>query len=126
MSKESKKRASDEPLRTREKKRTKVQEDTVESGHPLAAGEVDFPRGGGSSFTPVEYKSIRAQAIQELKDEDIFKVSYITKIWLTAMCSNLFKDSASKKKGVKGTKKAQAPTKEQKSKQGETRENGAR
>jgi len=38
----------------------------------LSKDEVDFPRGGGSSFTPVEYKQIRAEAIKELKDE-VFK-----------------------------------------------------
>jgi len=36
-------------------------------------GEVDFPRGGGTSFTPAEVKSIRAEAQREA-NEDIFKV----------------------------------------------------
>lgn len=41
----------------------------------LAAAEIDFPRGGGSSFTPLESKAIRVEAIQELKEEEqIFKV----------------------------------------------------
>jgi rRNA biogenesis protein RRP5 len=35
--------------------------------------EVDFPRGGGTSFTPAEVKSIRAEAQREAND-DIFKV----------------------------------------------------
>jgi hypothetical protein len=38
------------------------------------AADIDFPRGGGSSFTPLETKAIRAEAFQELKDEQIFKV----------------------------------------------------
>lgn len=84
MSKEGKKRASEEPLRTRHKKRTKVQEDAEGSSHPLAGGEVDFPRGGGTSFTPVEYKSIRAQAIQELKEEEVFKVNNVP--WRMVLC----------------------------------------
>jgi rRNA biogenesis protein RRP5 len=37
--------------------------------------EVDFPRGGGSSFTPAEVKNIRAEAQREA-NEDIFKVGY--------------------------------------------------
>ena len=36
-------------------------------------GEVNFPRGGGTSFTPAEVKSIRAEAQREA-NEDIFKV----------------------------------------------------
>lgn len=38
-----------------------------------APDEIDFPRGGGSSFTPLEQKAIRAEAIKEA-DEEIFKV----------------------------------------------------
>ena len=37
--------------------------------------EVDFPRGGGTSFTPVEIKTIRAEAQREA-NEDIFKVRF--------------------------------------------------
>ena len=37
--------------------------------------EVDFPRGGGTSFTPVEVKTIRAEAQREA-NEDIFKVGF--------------------------------------------------
>lgn len=36
--------------------------------------EVDFPRGGGTSFTPAEVKTIRAEAQREAH-EDIFKVN---------------------------------------------------
>jgi len=35
--------------------------------------EVDFPRGGGTSFTPAEVKTIRAEAQREA-NEEIFKV----------------------------------------------------
>lgn len=35
--------------------------------------EVDFPRGGGTTCTPAEVKTIRAEAQREA-DEDIFKV----------------------------------------------------
>ena len=37
------------------------------------SGEVDFPRGGGTTFTPAEVKTIRAEAQREA-NEDIFKV----------------------------------------------------
>jgi len=37
------------------------------------SNEVDFPRGGGTSFTPAEVKSIRAEAQREA-NKDIFKV----------------------------------------------------
>jgi hypothetical protein len=47
-----------------------------------APEEIDFPRGGGSSFTPLEQKAIRAEAIMEA-DAEIFKV------WRTISWSNL-------------------------------------
>jgi rRNA biogenesis protein RRP5 len=34
---------------------------------------VDFPRGGGTTFTPLEVKAIRAEAVQEA-DQELFKV----------------------------------------------------
>ncbi|KAL1737754.1 hypothetical protein HDZ31DRAFT_15359, partial [Schizophyllum fasciatum] len=34
----------------------------------LVQEEVDFPRGGGSSFTPLEVKAIRAEAVKEAND----------------------------------------------------------
>lgn len=39
----------------------------------LNAEEVDFPRGGGTSFTPLEVKAIRAEALQEV-DGELFEV----------------------------------------------------
>lgn len=46
---------------------------------PAPAAEIDFPRGGGSSFTPLETKAIRSEALQELQDEQIFKVRRLDK-----------------------------------------------
>ncbi|KAF9460156.1 hypothetical protein BDZ94DRAFT_1266781 [Collybia nuda] len=39
----------------------------------LVAEEVDFPRGGGTSFTPLEVKAIRAEAVKEANElfEDV-------------------------------------------------------
>ncbi|EJD03698.1 uncharacterized protein FOMMEDRAFT_139869 [Fomitiporia mediterranea MF3/22] len=60
----------------RQRKRIKTSDPTedVKTQTPsvLRPEEVDFPRGGGTSFTPVEYKAIRAEAIKELNDEDVF------------------------------------------------------
>lgn len=39
----------------------------------LTAEEIDFPRGGGTSFTPIEVKAIRAEALQEA-DSELFEV----------------------------------------------------
>lgn len=40
----------------------------------LLPAEVDFPRGGGSSFTPLETKAIHAEVTKELNDEQVFQV----------------------------------------------------
>lgn len=62
-----------------QRKRVKVSENAVEQNKApvsvLRPEEVDFPRGGGTSFTPVEYKAIRSEALKELNDEVVFKVS---------------------------------------------------
>ena len=39
----------------------------------LVPEEIDFPRGGGTSYTPQEVKAIRAEAIEEA-EEELFKV----------------------------------------------------
>lgn len=49
----------------------------------LIAEEVDFPRGGGTSFTPLEVKAIRAEAVKEA-NEELFEVSLIRCIRSTA------------------------------------------
>lgn len=64
-SRKSKKTKTSEKPRTREPK--------VEKPSTLATEEVDFPRGGGTSFTPLEVKAIRAEAAKEA-DEALFKV----------------------------------------------------
>ncbi|KAF9527766.1 hypothetical protein CPB83DRAFT_376457 [Crepidotus variabilis] len=52
---------------------------TGQASHALPTEEVDFPRGGGTSFTPLEVKAIRAEAVKEanaeLFKEDISKKS---------------------------------------------------
>lgn len=46
----------------------------VTEGTTLLSEEVDFPRGGGTSFTPLELKAIRAEGVKEAEKE-IFKVT---------------------------------------------------
>ncbi|KAH8099388.1 nucleic acid-binding protein [Cristinia sonorae] len=41
----------------------------LQSTSNLVQEEVDFPRGGGTSFTPLEVKAIRAEAVKEANDE---------------------------------------------------------
>lgn len=75
-----KKRTQEDGDGQKRKKQKVSNENASTSAQPVTSvlmkDEVDFPRGGGSSFTPVEYKQIRAEAIKELKD-DVFKVCYI-------------------------------------------------
>ena len=52
---------------------SKHEKHTPSSGATLPAEELDFPRGGGTSFTPLEVKAIRAEAVKEANVE-IFEV----------------------------------------------------
>ena len=42
---------------------------TAQQASSLIAEDVDFPRGGGTSFTPLEVKAIRAEAVKEANEE---------------------------------------------------------
>ena len=59
----------------RKQKRIKAK---VKVDHPpdhssnIVPEEIDFPRGGGTAFTPQEVKAIRAEALKEA--DDLFKV----------------------------------------------------
>ncbi|TDL28208.1 nucleic acid-binding protein [Rickenella mellea] len=65
-SKKQKLLESEEPSRPRQDKaQPKV-------ASALISEEIDFPRGGGTSFTPLEYKVIQAEARKEADDE-VFK-----------------------------------------------------
>lgn len=46
---------------------------SISSSALLVPQEIDFPRGGGSSFTPLEHKELRAEGFKEAENE-IFKV----------------------------------------------------
>ncbi|KAG6832513.1 hypothetical protein H0H92_000142 [Tricholoma furcatifolium] len=69
----SKKRGLEEPSASHKTKKAKVangQASNPSSANTnLVAEEVDFPRGGGTSFTPLEVKNIRAEAVKEANEE---------------------------------------------------------
>ena len=54
------------------KRKSEVAQTPVQTSSGPSDG-VDFPRGGGTSFTPAEVKTIRVEAQREA-NEDIFKV----------------------------------------------------
>ncbi|KAF8519094.1 U3 snoRNP-associated protein Rrp5 [Hysterangium stoloniferum] len=41
----------------------------------LVGTEIDFPRGGGTALTPLEYKNVRAEAVKEADAELVFENS---------------------------------------------------
>ena len=47
----------------------------VKTNDTTPTEEVDFPRGGGTTFTPLEVKAIRAEAVKEVNAE-LFEVSH--------------------------------------------------
>ena len=57
----------------KEKKASRKAEKLEPLQHAIVPEEIDFPRGGGTSYTPQEVKTIRAEAIQEA-EEELFKV----------------------------------------------------
>lgn len=67
------KRPLDESSSTQNPKKSR-KNDTAKTTNSFLTEEVDFPRGGGTSFTPLEVKAIRAEAVQEANVE-LFKVS---------------------------------------------------
>ena len=78
-----KKRVLEEASGTPKAKKTKVDKQpkkdktAAPQASALVPEEVDFPRGGGTSFTPLEVKAIRAEAAQEA-DQELFKVRRTT------------------------------------------------
>ncbi|OCH94735.1 U3 snoRNP-associated protein Rrp5 [Obba rivulosa] len=60
-------------------KKSKAPENAVESNIHGAPEEVDFPRGGGTSLTPLEVKTLRAEAVQEANQELFEDADAVTK-----------------------------------------------
>jgi rRNA biogenesis protein RRP5 len=64
------------------KVKAKVKADKpLETTSNIVPEEIDFPRGGGTTFTPQEVKAIRAEAKKEA--DDLFKVrmQYVVSIF---------------------------------------------
>jgi len=79
------KRALDPESSTRKSKKSKTEASHGAGGvapqkSSLVSEEIDFPRGGGTSFTPLEVKGIRAEAVKEANAE-LFKVCVL---WLSS------------------------------------------
>jgi rRNA biogenesis protein RRP5 len=71
------KRALEDASSSHRPKKSKISNDTGRNLQPTTTTEeVDFPRGGGTSFTPLEVKTIRAEAVKEANDE-LFEVCHI-------------------------------------------------
>jgi rRNA biogenesis protein RRP5 len=70
-----KKREREEAEPSKKPKKIKFTSDEPKLSSKLAPEEVDFPRGGGSAFTPLEYKKMRSEAIREADAELVFEVS---------------------------------------------------
>jgi rRNA biogenesis protein RRP5 len=74
------KRSLQDSTASRKSKKTKLSEHAIinnttqeKPSSTFVPEEVDFPRGGGTSFTPLEVKAIRAEAIKEANE--LFDVS---------------------------------------------------
>ncbi|KAJ3575984.1 hypothetical protein NP233_g748 [Leucocoprinus birnbaumii] len=99
------KRPLDDASSSRKVKKTKTTEKAttkVEKPSALVAEEVDFPRGGGTSFTPLEVKAIRAEAAKEA-DEALFKARNLKDACQTNI---YFPQEAQEAKGSKKSKKS--------------------
>jgi rRNA biogenesis protein RRP5 len=63
--------ASTDKKQKRDKAKVKADK-RLETTSNIVSEEIDFPRGGGTTFTPQEVKTIRAEAMTEA--DDLFKV----------------------------------------------------
>ncbi|KAG7450112.1 nucleic acid-binding protein [Guyanagaster necrorhizus] len=70
------KRSLDSAPSSHKSKKLKASTSAFESALPdtssLTTDDIDFPRGGGTSYTPLEVKTIRAEALKEA-DRELFK-----------------------------------------------------
>jgi hypothetical protein len=67
-----KKRVLDDHPTAKQSKKPKLSNDS--NVNPVdSLSEVDFPRGGGTTFNPLEVKAIRAEAVKEA-NEELFEV----------------------------------------------------
>ena len=76
----ARKRSLEDASSSRTVKKLKMESEGKSKPHSsgpstIATEEVDFPRGGGTPFTPLEVKTFRAEAIKEANAE-LFKVCF--------------------------------------------------
>ncbi|KAI0778417.1 U3 snoRNP-associated protein Rrp5 [Trametes elegans] len=107
-----KKRVLDEASGTPRAKKTKTDETTkkpkdkaskaAQPDSALVADEIDFPRGGGTSLTPLEVKTLRAEAAKEA-DKELFEVCVEKSVKRRRKSEAGGKAKASDKDGKKST-----------------------
>ena len=56
-----------------------------EAASALVSDDIDFPRGGGTSLTPLEVKTLRAEAAKEA-DKELFDVSSSLRVCSSNRC----------------------------------------
>ena len=78
-----KKRGREEAEPVKKPKKIKFTNDETKPTSKLAPEEFDFPRGGGSAFTPLEYKKLRSEAFKEADAELVFEVSLVPSAYTT-------------------------------------------
>jgi rRNA biogenesis protein RRP5 len=110
-----KKREREDVEPAKKPKKTKFADDDTKTLKP-APEELDFPRGGGSTFTPLEYKKIRTEAFKEADAEVVFEVSMETHLLLgvhavTLGCQDSQAGKKTKTKQKADQRKGKSPTK---------------
>jgi rRNA biogenesis protein RRP5 len=87
----AKKRDLDEKSTHRKTKKIKLDNKDSNQKPTVQADDVDFPRGGGTTFTPLEVKTLRAEAVKEA-DTELFGVRIAfapnASMLMTCICSN--------------------------------------
>ncbi len=107
----------------KEKKASRKAEKPKPLQHTIVPEEIDFPRGGGTTYTPQEVKAIRAEAIQEA-EEELFKVRELYRSVYALILTVSFQENAQKTK--KARRKSDAKGKGKAVDDGEKKANAIR
>lgn len=92
------KRALDDSASTRKSKKSKTSSEEAKPATQaikLVSEDVDFPRGGGTTFTPLEVKTIRAEAVKEANAE-LFEVGALM-VYVLATIKTVSQDAQNDK-----------------------------
>lgn len=110
------KRALEDPFSSRNTKKVKTESskkrDKFIVPSRILAEDVDFPRGGGTSFTPLEVKAFRAEAVKEANAE-LFTVSLLLQVQFLYQPLTLKEDDVKKSKKKKAKPAAKPATSSQ-------------